>query len=353
MAKIPVFLLKTRSQPEDGYEEYFSQLSVPEHTSSSSRSTYFEPRFVPVLEHRANTANLSRLEDLLRSGRLTEQYGGIIFTSQRAVEGFSDVVRKLDRESTDHQGNGSIDPPRTNDAPSTPTPYTPFPLYVVGPATSRSLNALLPSCTLASLHPAILGAHTGNGAALASYILRHYNALHAHRLFTLCKRPLLFLVGEVRRDVIPRVLGEAEGEKGRRVGVEEWEVYSTGVREAFETEFAGLVSRWGQEEVKMAVVVVVVFSPQGCEAMLRCLGFLDGEGKARDGLQDRWGQEEGGVLVGKTTRRYVVATIGPTTRDHLRDKFGFEPDVCAKTPSPEGVGDGVVEFLRRQGLLDR
>jgi uroporphyrinogen-III synthase len=32
-----------------------------------------------------------------------------------------------------------------------------------------------------------------------------------------------------------------------------------------------------------------------------------------------------------------IITIGPTTRDFLVEQFGFEPDVCSETPSPEGV----------------
>lgn len=101
-AGIPVLLLKTRSQPTDGYEEYFSNLTLSQNDSTTPPRT-FSPQFVPVLEHKRNVANLLRLEELLRSGRLTESYGGIIFTSQRAVEGFSDVVRKLDAEHGESQ----------------------------------------------------------------------------------------------------------------------------------------------------------------------------------------------------------------------------------------------------------
>ena len=40
-----------------------------------------------------------------------------------------------------------------------------------------------------------------------------------------------------------------------------------------------------------------------------------------------------------------IATIGPTTRDYLQRTFGYEPDVCAETPSPEGVWKGITRFM--------
>ncbi|KAF3351817.1 Retrovirus-related Pol polyprotein from transposon TNT 1-94 [Verticillium dahliae VDG2] len=65
--------------------------------------------------------------------------------------------------------------------------------------------------------------------------------------------------------------------------------------------------------------------------LLRGLGLLDdASGRARP-AEARDG-------------RTYVATIGPTTRDYLRRTFGFEPDVCAATPSPEGVRRAIVDF---------
>src|SRR5881398_1848841 len=75
--KTPVFLLKTKSSPHDGYEEYFSV------------SGRYDPIFVPVLEHRFHDANLRTVRDLFISGAVGREYGGLIFTSQRAVEGFA------------------------------------------------------------------------------------------------------------------------------------------------------------------------------------------------------------------------------------------------------------------------
>lgn len=112
----------------------------------------------------------------------------------------------------------------------------------------------------------------------------------------------------------------------RRIEVTEEIIYTTGVMESFPgdlddalTKTQTCKSRW-----------VVVFSPMGCDSMLRGLGILDpSTGKIRPGSRD-----------GKT----FVATIGPTTRDHLIQNFGFEPDVCAKEPTPQGVLQGILGY---------
>jgi len=86
--------------------------------------------------------------------------------------------------------------------------------------------------------------------------------------------------------------------------------------------------------------------------MLRALGLLDPvTGRAwvrrREGGDEHGEQEEKDS--GERTRcRTYIATIGPTTRDFLREKFGFEPDVCAAKPSPEGVEEGIREFMREK-----
>ena len=39
-----------------------------------------------------------------------------------------------------------------------------------------------------------------------------------------------------------------------------------------------------------------------------------------------------------------IATIGPTTKEYIEQEFGFTPDVCAATPTPEGVREGIASF---------
>src|SRR5437016_3808253 len=85
--QMPVILLKTKSTPDDSYEEYFSNEA-------------FTPTFVPVLEHRPNGQNLDLVRSLLLDRKLSRdhdaKYGGMVFTSQRAVEGFAKVVDEIE-----------------------------------------------------------------------------------------------------------------------------------------------------------------------------------------------------------------------------------------------------------------
>lgn len=136
----------------------------------------------------------------------------------------------------------------------------------------------------------------------------------------------------------------------RQIRVDELVVYETGVMESFARDFAAQISRI-ESEALSALAVVVVFSPSGCEAMLRCLGYIDDENKLTEKGKNR-GMEPRKVERQPDGRtRYIVATIGPTTRDYLRKKLGYEADVCAEKPSPEGVGEGLKNFLNEMRVL--
>ena len=89
-SSIPILLLKTKSTPNDGYEERFSTATIG--------SNKFDPTFVPVLEHQFLDQGLDVVKDLLRNKQIGKdegkRYGGMIFTSQRAVEAFARLVEK-------------------------------------------------------------------------------------------------------------------------------------------------------------------------------------------------------------------------------------------------------------------
>lgn len=160
-------------------------------------------------------------------------------------------------------------------------------------------------------------------------MLEHYTSWYTNQLPAL---PVLFLVGEQRRDIIPKTLMNPKLSAEQRIQVDELVVYGTGVMESFEINFSKLLNETEEKSMRW----VVVFSPTGCEAMLRALGLLDsktGKATARNVAQNR---------------QTYIATIGPTTRDYLRKEFGFEPDVCAEKPSPEGVEVGIRRFLKRK-----
>jgi uroporphyrinogen-III synthase len=207
-----------------------------------------------------------------------------------------------------------------------------IPIYTVGPATSCALKSIpqIPQLN-------IFGSETGNGEALAYYILGHYENWYADRP---SKPPLLFLVGEQRRDIIPKTLIDPALPENKQIPVEELVVYETGVMESFEQDFGKLLQHTEDKEVRW----IIVFSPTGCEAMLRALNMLDIEtGKVKTG-------ERGGGCgnrKGRGRRRTYIATIGLTTRDYLRKTFGFEPDVCSGKPSAEGIDEAINIFMEK------
>ena len=91
-------------------------------------------------------------------------------------------------------------------------------------------------------------------------MLDHYGEWYRDREV---KPRLLFLVGEQRRDIIPKTLMDPALSNDRRIEVDEVVVYGTGVMESFEQDFTKLL----RDTNNRAVRWVVVFSPTGCEAM--------------------------------------------------------------------------------------
>ncbi len=88
--RIPVLLLKTKSTPTDAYEDLFST------SREVDGNLDFEPVFVPVLQHRFEEDGMRWVGVLFRGGKIGHSpdcaYGGLIFTSQRAVEAFATLV---------------------------------------------------------------------------------------------------------------------------------------------------------------------------------------------------------------------------------------------------------------------
>ena len=296
--RTPVLLLKTKSVPTDHYEELFG-----------GAESGYEPSFLPVLEHRFRNDVVTWLEHTILNYGLAcrpgtnpdvSQFGGLIFTSQRAVEAFTSVVEATPSNVRDSLLHESL------------------PLYAVGPATARGVRSLGLRCP-------VIGEETGNGEALAAFMLDHYNGLPESQTAPSGRKlPLLFLVGEQRRDIIPKTLQSLDLADSARIGVDERIVYETGEMESFHQDFSKSLKESASSGVRDQWVVV--FSPQGCRAMLRCLGWLD-ESSGRYASQP---QGPSGLVT-------HIATIGPTTRNYLIKEFGFEPHISADKPSAEGI----------------
>lgn len=172
------------------------------------------------------------------------------------------------------------------------------------------------------------------------------------------RRPVLFLTGEKRRDVLPKMLrdppGSSEkwGKRGQNeeeeldqgmkdrkpIQVDEMVVYQSAELEEFPFTFEQMLSR--TEPPPGGVRWVVVFSPMAGRGMMKGLRWLDeGTGKVRKDLYE-----------GRTT---FVACIGPTTRAYLWEEFGFDADVVAGSPSPDGLRDAIVGFMREKGYVSQ
>ncbi|PHH76424.1 hypothetical protein CDD83_4258 [Cordyceps sp. RAO-2017] len=320
---VPVLLLKTRSSPHDPYEDLFL-------SSDAAGGPRFAPRFVPVLSHRLEAKGTARLATLLQHRQIgpaaDSAFGGLILTSQRAVEALAKIV--ADGKDCDLGAPSSIDSPCTPSKPRCvcrPCDHNwphlqDVPVYSVGPATARALAAVRLRVPLQ-----VFGQHCGNGEALSHFILGHYAKWYSHRP---TRPPLLFLVGEQRRDVIPRTLMDTARPVHERITVDEEVVYGTAVMESFPNDFADALRKTKDAPCRW----VVVFSPTGCDSMLCSLGILDPTtGCAESG----WGD-------GTT----FIATIGPTTKAYMAKTFNFEPDVCANTPTPSGVLQAIQEHMR-------
>ncbi|KAF3931833.1 hypothetical protein ABW19_dt0202451 [Dactylella cylindrospora] len=290
----PILLLKTKSSPKDPYEELFSS------------SGDFKPIFVPVLQHRYIQQDevkgyilqneVANAQAIRYGEESTSRFGGLIITSQRAVEALAAVLEDLKESNPD----------------AVATFLSQTLIYVVGPATRNALVNL----GFSAMN--VVGEESGNGASLADYIIDDYNST----------KDLLFLVGETHGTVIPHRLRDKEP----RVDVEELVVYKTGTRDEFEAEFRSVLSGLDEETAKEEEVEgqveerwVVIFSPAGTDAALRVIAEKEKEVK---------------------NVKYKVCTIGPTTKDYMREAFKRTPDAMAKSPSPEGLLEGITKKIR-------
>ena len=319
--QIPILLLKTPS-PAPASDAYTHHLSPS-----------FAPTFVPVLSH-------TLLPDPLITLLLTHfspsppsrprdhpqpfPYGGMIFTSQRAVAALGtalnapQVVRIQEEVAEGLGGRSGVR------------------LYVVGPATERALRAVVRDAGWAGCG-IYGGEEAGSGEVLARIMLGGEGGEGAYEVREGAggrKKAVLFLVGEKRRDIIPRMLMDPELPVEERVQVDEMELYRTGELEEFEFHFTQTLARINTGTVGW----IVVFSPTAGEGMLRGLGWLDKtSGRVKH-------------CVGDPGRRTFVACIGPTTKDYLAQEFGFEPDVVARKPSPQGIKEGIENFMNERAL---
>ncbi|KAA6413996.1 MAG: hypothetical protein FRX48_02358 [Lasallia pustulata] len=283
---IPVLLLKTPSTPTDPYATYFRNHPP------------FAATFIPVLQHTPIPSALTHLATLLTStASSSPTYGALIFTSPRAVSSFARAL------------------------PSSPPPPSPH-IYAIGPATTSALRASSPPP--ASTPPPPPPPKPSPATSSPTTPTRPPPP-RARRSSSWPASPTATSSrGRWRRRRCPRASASAST-RWRCMRAGRWGGLGEFAAAVARTEAAGV--RW-----------VVVFSAVGGRG---CCGGWGGWGG---------GGGEGGDEEGRRRRETYVASIGPTTRDYLRREFGFEVDVCAEEPSPEGVGRGIERFMREKGM---
>lgn len=210
------------------------------------------------------------------------------------------------------------------------------------------------------------GSEAGTGEALARIILPSLRARHHHGTGEQARgatgqtstptsigdgngneegdgrQKVVFLTGETRRDVVPRVLREGG------VAVEEVVVYETRVDDGLEAEVRRSLRETEGLAQTSGVRWVVIFSGQGAKEMLRGLAWLNEGGRAKGEEEGGEGEEggKGGICKDTSRRSTFVASIGPTTADYLKTELGLQVDVCAEKPTGEALREGIERFMQ-------
>ncbi|EPQ63643.1 Bgt-4392-2 [Blumeria graminis f. sp. tritici] len=123
-----------------------------------------------------------------------------------------------------------------------------------------------------------------------------------------------------------------------KIPVDELDVYTTSIRESFMNDLMEEM----RNTIDRGTRWMVFFSHAAACKVLDIAGVIDDEtGKAEPRIITSPGQT-------------LYATIGPTTRDYLKEAVDFEPEVSAKNPTPEEIEKGIRDFLayRKKFLLD-
>ncbi|SCV05875.1 LANO_0H17106g1_1 [Lachancea nothofagi CBS 11611] len=241
-----VLLLKNKTVPIDPYESNFEQND-------------FEPVFIPMIQHMHLPLECLHL---LQNDAYMTQLKHIVISSQRTVECLNEsVVPNLSVSQQDALLQKTV--------------------YTVGPATASFLQR----CGFKDVRG---GIDAGNGSILADVII---SDLKNDATTDFSSMPtLLLLVGETRRDIIPKKLASA-GLKSQEVVTYKTEILDNNLQ-----RFVSLFNSqcW-----------VVFFSSQGTDEII-------------DYLKDKNAQ---------------VASIGPTTDEFLLSR-GIRSHVVSAKPEP-------------------
>ncbi|SCU79613.1 LAFA_0B04346g1_1 [Lachancea sp. 'fantastica'] len=255
MSPSKIVLLKNKTTPIDPYEVNLKQEE-------------FDPVFVPLIQHQhLPTECLS----LLRDEKYLLRLEIIVISSQRTVECLNESIIPKLSDSQRCQLLSKV-------------------VYTVGPATANFLER----CGFENIRG---GKDAGNGSILADLIISDLSSKSVQ--LSQLPKPLL-LVGETRRDIVPKKLAS--------IGIESQEVvtYKTKEKDDNLTRFKSLF---------VPQCWVVFFSPQGTEEIIEYL----------------------------RNEKVKIASIGPTT-DEFLSSHNVRSQVVSSKPEPNALIKALKEF---------
>ncbi|KIK93597.1 hypothetical protein PAXRUDRAFT_144734 [Paxillus rubicundulus Ve08.2h10] len=267
----------------------------------------YTPLSIPVLE--TVPVNTDVLKVKILHGPKEQGLSGVIITSKRAVEAWSEALEMISQD------------PLTETQADTLVDWGAVPFYVVGDATAAAafeIQTKFPS--FPHLVPIIIrgGSQSGIAERLAHFILED---APAHDNET---RKLLYLTGDKNRDTLPQILSTGS------VDLDALEVYRTGGSPSFPADLKSALERapiGNQADSSQCWGWVVYFAPSAAEFVTPF-------------LYDMF--ELGGQSTAKSTLK--IAVIGPTTASFLRDTLKLQVDVVASKPTPEMLSSAVAAF---------
>ncbi|KAL6449895.1 HEM4 Uroporphyrinogen-III synthase [Candida maltosa Xu316] len=256
-----IILLKNPTTPTDPYLTKFSSI--------------YTPHFIPLLTH----THKHKSKTLAYLTSLTFLSIPIfIITSQRAVEMFNECISELSDEIREIIFSKTA--------------------YTVGPATCEILKR-------SGFRDVRGGEDAGNGSKLVDFIINDNQPINDTRM--------VFLTGEIRKDIIPRKL------IGLGYNLEEFVIYKTEKRDDIIENFNSVVNDVVRCDDDCCWVIF--FSPQGTEVIV-------------DYLRNR-----------KDGKKWKIGVIGPTTEEYLID-CDLKPHVIASKPTPDSLFDCIYNYDR-------
>ncbi|KAG4300868.1 hypothetical protein PCK1_002945 [Pneumocystis canis] len=238
----------------DHYEEIFN-------------NSGFFTIFLPVLK--CSFIHQESLKNLLKN-RPYMTFSALLFTSQNAVCAFKESLMCIDKHEFKQILHMTV--------------------YTVGPATYHTLQSL-------GFHK-IYGKESGNAEMLLNFILS----------FHIDKKPILFLTGEKRINILEKKLLLSG------IFLKVFIVYKTEESNDFKHLFNEIINNQ-----TLNIHWIVFFSPYGSNIVMKYI---------------------------PTTylSRFKIATIGPTTLQHLNSKWNIKAKVITQHPEPNSLLEAIMNY---------